>query len=86
MIQIVFAGQKCLHNLSYNHQGRVAGVVIDVFQTDIDSLFIIVWQYFQLVSGSVESWLQDIKVDRRHLRTQYGVGLPHFFGKYDFLN
>ena len=36
LVKIIFAGQKCLHKLTDNDQGWIAGIVINIFQTVIN--------------------------------------------------
>ena len=38
---IIFTGQECIHDLTDNDQRRIAGIIIDIFQTDIDSVAVI---------------------------------------------
>ena len=64
MIGIIFSGKDGVHDLAHNHQRRIAGVVINVLQTDIDCIPVIIWKHLDLVSGSAESRLNQIKVDR----------------------
>ena len=63
-VQVILAGEQRLHNLSDYHQRRIAGIVVDVFQSDIDRLFVVVRKHFQIVSGCVERRLQNREVDR----------------------
>ena len=64
MIGIIFSGKDRIHDLAYNHQRRIAGVIVDIFQADIDRIPVIIWKHLDLVSGSAESRLNQIKVDR----------------------
>ena len=60
----ILAGEQRLHNLSDYHQRRIAGIVVYVFQADVDRLFVVIWKHFQMVSGSIECRLQNREVDR----------------------
>ena len=64
-----------------NHQGRVAGIVIYIFQSYIDGLFVIIRKDFQMIAAGIETCLQDIKMHRRHLWAEDGVVFSHLFGK-----
>ena len=63
-VQVILAGEQRLHNLSDYHQRRIAGIIVDVFQSDINRLFVVVRKHFQIVSGCVERRLQNREVDR----------------------
>ena len=78
-IQVIFTGKESLHNLPYNQKGRVAGIIIDIFQSHIHGVFIIVIQYNKVIAAGIKGRLQDFKMDRRHLGTDNGIILPHFF-------
>ena len=41
LICIIFTGQECIHDLTDNDQRRIAGIIIDIFQTGIDSVAVI---------------------------------------------
>ena len=86
LVQVIFAGQQSLHDLSDYQQGRIAGIVVNVFQTYIHGVFVVIVQYDKIVTAGIERRLQDLKVDRGHLRTDDGVVLTHFFGKRYLLN
>ena len=64
MIQIIFAGKQSLHDLSDYHQGRVAGIVVYIFQTHIHGILVVIRQHFQLVTGGIKCRLHDVEVDR----------------------
>ena len=80
---IIFAGKDGLHDLSDNHRGRVAGIVVDILQTHIYSLFTVIFQNLDLVAKGADGWFDQIKVDGGHLRAEQGVVLLHLFGKDD---
>ncbi len=40
-ICIIFAGQECIHDLTDNDQRRIAGIVIDIFQSGINRMAVI---------------------------------------------
>ncbi len=67
-----------------DEQGRIAGIVVYIFQSHIHGMLIVVVQYDEVVTAGIERRLQELKVDRGHLRTDNGVILTHFFGKGTF--
>ena len=42
LVQVIFAGQQCFHNLTDYQQGRIAGIVVDIFQTYIHGMFVVI--------------------------------------------
>ena len=81
LVQVIFAGQQCFHNLTDYQQGRIAGIVVDILQTHIYSLFTVIFQNLDLVAKGADGWFDQIKVDGGHLRAEQGVVLLHLFGK-----
>ena len=53
-IQIIFSGQQGVHDLSDDHERGIAGVIVYVFKPNIHGLFIVIWQYLQMIAGNVE--------------------------------
>ena len=62
-VQIIFSGQKCLHNLTDYHKRRVAGIIVYIFQSDIHGFFVVIWKHLQIVTAGIEGSLQNVKVD-----------------------
>ena len=58
VVEIVFAGEQCIHDLADDHQRRIAGIVVDIFQSDIDRRSVVVWQDDQIVAACVECRLR----------------------------
>lgn len=81
LVQVIFTGQQSFHDLTYYQQGRIAGIIVNIFQTNIHRVLVIVVQYHEIVTAGIERRLQDLKVDRGHLRTDDGIVLTHLFGK-----
>ena len=81
LVQVIFTGQQSFHDLTYYQQGRIAGIIVNIFQTHIHRVLVIVVQYHEIVTAGIERRLQDLKVDRGHLRTDDGVVLTHLFGE-----
>ena len=80
-VQVIFAGKKSIHDLSHNHQGRIAGIVVYIFKTHINSMLVVVGEDFQVIAGCFKSSLKDSEVEWRHLRAENGVLLTHLLGK-----
>ncbi|GFI50999.1 hypothetical protein IMSAGC020_02209 [Lachnospiraceae bacterium] len=78
---IIPPGQDGVHDLSHHHQRRIAGVVVDIFKSHVHGLLVVVRQDLDVVSGRFKGRLQQIEMDRRHLRAEDGVILAHLFGK-----
>ena len=74
-------GQKGIHDLSDDDQGRIAGIIVDVFESHIHRLFVVIWKYFHMIAAGVEGSLQNAEMERGHLRAQNGVVPAHFPGK-----
>ncbi len=64
MVSVVFAREYCLHDLADHQEGRIAGVIVDIFETHIDTASVVIVQYDQIVAASSESWFKEVKVDR----------------------
>ena len=77
---------KCVHDLSDHDQGRITGVIIHIFQSHIHSMFIVVPQYLKVIAAGIEGRLQQIKMDRRHLRAEDRVVFPHLFREGNLLD
>ena len=72
-VKIIFSGKKSRHDLADDHQGRIAGIVIDVLKAGIDSLMPVIGQHLHVVAFHLKSGLQHIKMNRRHLRRENRV-------------
>ena len=53
-IQVVFARKQCMHNLSHNHERRVAGIIINVLETYVYRGSSVVVQNNDVVSVGTE--------------------------------
>ena len=74
VVGVVLSGKDSVHNLSDDDEGRIAGVIVYVFEAHVHSLTVVVGQHFDLVSCSLEGGLQQFEMDGRHLRAEDGVG------------
>ena len=86
LVDIIFAGQKGIHDLAYYHKGRIAGIVVYIFQSNIYRMAVVIGKYFKVIAAGLKGSGEHIKVDRRHLRTEDRIVLPHLFGKGYFIN
>ena len=78
LVSVVPSRRDCLHKLTDDGDRRKTSVIIDVFQPCIYCLAVIVFQYFKIISVLVKYRLDNIKVDRQHLRRENGIVLvPH---------
>ncbi len=81
-VQVIFAGGECLHDLAYHEEGRVARVVVHIFQTVVDGRVVVVAHQNEVVAAGPCRRLNQVKVDGRHLRAQDGVAfLEHLLGE-----
>ncbi len=83
MVKVIFSREQRLHKLSDHHQRRIAGIVVDIFQTDVHSMFVVVRQDHNVHAGRAQRRFQKLKMDRRHLGSQDRVIFQHIFGKKD---
>ena len=86
MVQVVFAGIQCLHDLADHEERRVAGVVVDIFEAEINCPAVVVGQDDQVVSAGPHGGLDELKVDRRHLRAQDRIVFAHLRCKRHFFD
>ena len=70
MIQVIFAGKEGFHDLADHTDGRIAGIIVDILQTDIDRFLVTVRKKIYIQSLASEGRDQQIKVKRRHVRRQ----------------
>ena len=75
MVRIVFAFQNRVHELADDHDGRIAGVVVDVFEASFHVLTAGVLQNVELVAAGADDGFHQREVDRAHLRSHDGVVL-----------
>ena len=85
-VQVVFAGAECLHDLSHDKEGRVAGVIVDIFEAVVHRLAVVVGQDHEIISAGVDGRFEKIEVDRRHLRSEDRIVLAHVLRKADFFD
>ena len=54
LVQVIFTGQQSFHDLTYYQQGRIAGIIVNIFQTNIHRVLVIVVQYDEIVTAGIE--------------------------------
>ena len=81
MVCVVVPGEDGVHNLSDHDEGRIACVVVHIFQPHVHCLAVVVGKHLDFVSRSLERRLQKLEVDGRHLGAEDGMGFAHLFGK-----
>ena len=81
MFRIILAVQNRVHELTDDHDGRVAGVVVDVFQTGFHVFAAGVFENIELVTAGTDHGFHQGEVDRAHLRSHDGVVL-HVFAEW----
>jgi len=64
LVGVIFPGKDRFHDLSDDHKRRITSIVIDILQSDIYCLFVVVGQYVYLISGSAECRFKQLKVHR----------------------
>ena len=63
LVQVIFSGKQGIHDLSDNDQRWITGIVIYIFQSHVDCLFVVIRKYFNLISGCTECRLKKLKVN-----------------------
>jgi len=86
LVQVIFSWKQGIHDLSDYDQRRITGIIIYIFQSHVDCLFVVIRKYFNLISCCTECRLKKFKVNRWHLWAEDGISLPHFFCKRYFFN
>ena len=84
--QVVLTGKHRLHNLARDQDGWVADVVVDVTKTHVNGALVNRRQQHNVVARTLQQLLYQLKMDRRHLRSQDGVArFLHLLGVADLL-
>ena len=81
MVGIVAAGGHSLHHLPNCCDRGEAGVVVDVFEANVDGIAIVVLQHLKIVAVVTEDGLQKIEMNGAHLGGENGIALAlHLLG------
>ncbi len=84
--EVVLAGEHRLHDLARHEDRRVADVVVDVLEAGLHGALVHGGQQDHVEARALEKNLEQVKVDRRHLRHEDGVArLLHVLGVADLL-
>ena len=75
VIEVVLSRVQRIHDLTDHDDGRVAGIVVHVLETRIDRCPVCVVQNFDLITAGADGRLDQLEVDRGHLRAEDGVAL-----------
>ena len=62
-VQIIFAGQQCIHDLTDNDQRRIAGVIIYILKTYIHCVAVMVLQDLYVIAKSTDGRFDQVKMD-----------------------
>ena len=81
LIHVILAGLDGCHELTDDDQRGVAGVVVDVLESDVDTGSRGHIRKHQIVTGGVEGGHEKVEVDGTHLGSEEGVLLLHLFGE-----
>ena len=68
LVRVIAAACQRFHELSHRDEGRIAGVIVDVFEPRVYGAAVVIAQDLEIVAFRVESSLQQPEMDRRHLR------------------
>ena len=82
MVEIILAAVQCVQELADDQQGRIAGVVVDIFQAQLCHSTAAVAQNFALVAVVAQGVLQQAELGNGHVGDEDGVGLLHLRGKF----
>ena len=77
-MRVIFAREQSVHDLPDDEQGRIAGVVINVFETHVNRVTVIVGQYLHMEATRIKGRFQKPEMDRGHLRAEDRVLVAHF--------
>ena len=80
MVGIVPALQNRIHQLADDHDGRIAGVVVHIFETGFHILTAGMFKNVELVAAGTDDGFHQGEVNRAHLRSHDGVIL-HILAK-----
>ena len=83
MLQIICAAFQGMHQLPDGKQCRIAGVVVDIFQSGVNDRLAIGVEQLHMIAVGVEQRPKQLKMQRRHVGNENCVILLHFLGKAD---
>ncbi|MPM86649.1 hypothetical protein SDC9_133739 [bioreactor metagenome] len=86
VVQIVFSGIQRVQKLTDDQQRRIAGVVVDVFQSVFRHLRTAVAQKLTGIALILHGGGQNSELNGSHAGNQYLMGLFHFRGKFRIIH
>ena len=78
VIDIILAAFQGFHELSHDQQGRVTGVVVDVFQTFLHHGAGGGFQQHYMIPELFQNADEQVEVNGEHIGCKNGIGLFHF--------
>ena len=85
VIQVILAAVQGIQKLADDQQGRIAGVVVDVFQAQLCHGAAAVAQDLALVAVVAQGVFQQAELGDGHVGDEDGVGLLHLRGKFGII-
>ena len=77
VVQIILAGIQCVQKLADDQQRRIAGVIMDVFQSQLRHPLAAVAQQFHLIAMVLHAGCQNAELHRCHIGNENFMGLFH---------
>ena len=85
VIQVILAAVQGIQKLADDQQGRIAGVVVDVFQAQLCHGAAAVAQDLALVAVAAQGVFQQPELGNGHVGDEDGVGQLHLRGKFGII-
>ena len=85
VVQIILAAVQRIQKLTDDQQGRIAGVVVDVFQAQLCHGTAAVAQDRTLVALAAQCVLHEPELGNGHVGDEDGMGLLHLRGKFGII-
>ena len=77
VVQIILAGIQCVQKLADDQQRRIAGVIMDVFQSQLRHPLAAVAQQLHLIAMVLHAGCQNAELHRCHIGNENFMGLFH---------
>ena len=81
LVQIVLTAFQGRNHLTGYQQRRIAGIVVYIFKTGFYSLRVYCVENYKVVAAGTKGLFQNLKMNRRHLRSDDCIVLAHLFCK-----
>ena len=75
---IIAAVFYCVNQLTYNQQGGVAGIVVNIFQPLIHYAPVVGGEHIHMVALKLKELAEHTEMHREHLRHKYCIFFLHF--------